>query len=177
MYFSILPTTIIFFYLNHYQVTYGSLINALSRSNHPNKGEEAKRLYTEMKEKGLEPDIITANAVLRCCSVLQENDSEAVRRTTLQVAMEMFEQISKKMQPSYHTYLLFLTVCHKASTGKEYEQLVEMTFKLCIANGLLDRRTFRYLKFVLPKPFLRRLFGRGGRISFKDLPTEWSKNI
>ena len=95
-----LPFLIHFFYLNHYQVTYGSLINALSRSSHPNKVEEAKRLYTEMKEKGHEPDIITANAVLRCCSVLQENCPEAVRRTTLQVAMEMFEQISKKIQPS-----------------------------------------------------------------------------
>lgn len=131
-----------------------------------------------MKGKGLEPDIMTANAVLRACANIDEKkDSEAVRRTTLQVAMEMFEQISKKMQPSYHTYLLFLTVCHKASTGKEYRQLVEMTFKLCIANGLLDRRTFRYLKFILPKPFLRQLFGRGGRMSFKNLPTEWSKNL
>ena len=172
-----LPFLIHFFHLNHYQVTYGSLINALSRSSHPNKVEEAKRLYTEMKEKGHEPDIITANAVLRCCSVLQENCPEAVRRTTLQVAMEMFEQISKKIQPSHHTYLLFLVVCQKASTGKEYEQLVEMTFKLCIANGLLDRRTFRFINFTLPKPLLRRLFGRGGRVSFKDLPKEWSKNI
>ena len=127
---------------------------------------------------------MTANAVLRCCStallnVNGKNDAKARKRAALLFAMEIFQTIhtGKKMRPSYHTYTLFLTVCRRASGGKEYEQLVEMAFKLCTSNGLLDKKTFRNLTKEAPKALVRRLVGRGGRISFEQLPKEWSKNI
>lgn len=162
------------------QVTYGSLINALAVSSHPNKTDEAKRLYNEMKENGLEVDTITANALLRCCSSIHgKNSPEPKKRGTLQFAMEMFQKIhrSERMRPSFHTYMLFLIVCRRTSEGKEYEKLVEMTFKLCTSNGLLDKKTFKTLSSDASKSLLRRLLGRGGRVSFEELPKEWSKNI
>lgn len=133
-----------------------------------------------MKENNLEEDTITANALLRCCSNIRgQNVPEAIKRTVLQFAMEIFQSIHKSgmMQPSYHTYLLFLTVCRWTSQGKEYEKLLEMTFNLCTSNGLLDKKTFKRLVSDAPKSLLRQLFGRGGRVSFDELPKEWSRNI
>ena len=137
-------------------------------------------MYDEMKEKGLEVDTITANALLRCCSAIHgRNSPEPTKRSTLQFAMEMFQTIhkSERMRPSFHTYMLFLIVCRKTSKGEEYEKLVEMTFKLCTSNGLLDKKTYKTLASDASKPLLRRLLGRGGRVPFEELPKEWSKNI
>lgn len=161
-------------------MTYGSLVNALAVSSHPNKTDEAKRLYNEMKENRLEVDTITANALLRCCSTIHGRKSpEPIKRSALQFAMEIFHAIhkSERMPPSYHTYMLFLIACRRTSEGEEYEKLVEMTFKLCTLNGLLDKRTFKKLASDASKPLLRRVLGRGGRVQFEDLPKEWSKNI
>jgi len=152
----------------------------LAVSSHPNKTDEAKRLYNEMKENRLEVDIIAANALLRCCSTIHgRNSPEPLKRSTLQFAMEIFHTIhkSERMPPSFHTYMLFLIVCRRTSEGEEYDKLVEMTFKLCTSNGLLDRKTFKTLASDASKPLLRRLLGRGGRVPFGELPKEWSKNI
>jgi len=158
-------------------VSYCTVVNAWSRSSHPDKATRARqvldRMMTMTKSISLDRNGSNAaryvrnahNMVLSCCAYTPREAHRQSREAARQIAIQTYEDIhsqSSPVQPDDATYSNFLLVCGHLF-GKDAplrERLVEAVMTDCRDRNLVTDRVLERMERVVPSELREKVMAR-----------------
>ncbi len=121
-------------------IFYTQLLYILAKDGSRTKAEEAWQIFSEMDERGIQPDDRVFGTVLMACAFSDSCDLQA-RERAFSIALQTIQRAYAETRPSKETFLYFF----KAAAGLLHEKEVAMVYKWCCDSGLQDDEQIRRL--------------------------------
>ena len=154
---------------------YTALMQNYARSKLPFKAPKTCQVLLRMQRRGIEPSVVSYNAVLNACEYTDPNDQVVVEEA-LKVACVVFDEIrsNRHIRPNHVTYGSFLGVIANLMPRTSRQEIVEVVFRRCCLEGQVSRFVLQKLREAAIGDLYSQLL-KGH--SDNHLPKEWTCHV
>lgn len=171
---------------------YSAALYAWSRSNDRNKGKHAYAILNEMREKGIDPDVLNYITVMNACAhttipeELNGLEKEEEQGKIFDIAKNVFKELqashkSEINETAYGVFLRCTRILLPRQDGSPREKLIMALFKKISEDGLVSERIVKEIMSKGEENLVKELLGdyadESASAVYEKLPQNWKSRV